>query len=387
MAVSLRDKLKSMERQGPRPAAERGGAEDCCVRTFSSSAADTELDLCLPGRSLGWVLGGEWPDISREEILFLDTETNGLGGGAGTVAFLAGAGWFEGDAFRVEQYLMRDYDEERFLIARLEGAMAGKRFFCTYNGASFDLPLLRSRFIMCGRRMPELRGHIDLIHPARRVWKTRLENCSLKRLEEEVLHIPRQADLPGAQVPERYRLFLQRRDMGLLEDILDHNRQDILTLPRILAALIRAHERPEALGHGEDVFSVGRVLEKRREFKRAGECYRLAGKSRVRYRACVALGSLSLRLGSAREAAEHYEDALRVRRSADVYIALSKLYEHRLKEYGPAERYALKALDACPGGDEALRGDIMKRIHRIQIKQRRRDHGDHGYVQDPQGGH
>ena len=383
MALSLRDKLKNMGAPARRSAGGGLAASDCCVRVFSVPAEDAELPECLSGRSLHLIFGGDWSDIRREDILFLDTETNGLGGGAGTVAFLAGAGWFEDGAFRIEQYLMRDYDEEKFLIGRLDAAMAGKRVFCTYNGASFDLPLLRSRFIMCGRRMPEPRGHMDLIHPARRVWKTRLENCSLKRLEEEVLHMPRGDDLPGAQVPERYRLFLQCRDMGLLEDILTHNRQDILTLPRILSTLIRAHEQPQELRHGEDVFSVGRVLETRKEFIRSGECYRLAAGSRVRYRARVALGHLDLRLGSPREAAASFEDALTVRRSAALYISLSKIYEHRLKDYTLAERCALRALECCPGGDEDLRGDIMKRLYRIQTKRRRHENGDHGCAQDP----
>ncbi len=384
MALSLRDKLKSACQasvKAPRPETASG---DCETRTYTVPEEQTGLPDVLDAASLNWVFGGAWRDVRRENILFLDTETNGLSGGAGTVAFLVGAGYFENGVFRVDQFLMRDYPEEQYLVGRLAPLMRSRNCWCTYNGASFDLPLMRSRFIMCGQRMPEPTGHMDLLHPARRVWKTRLESCSLKRLEEEVLGRPRGGDLPGSLVPERYRLYLRTRDMGLLEDIVIHNRQDILSLPMILEALLEAHRSPDKLSHDEDVFSVGRVMEKRKELARAGECYRLAVNSPLRYQVQVALGNLYRRQGNAEEAARSYGEALRLRRTPGMYVTLSKIYEHRLKDFPKAEQAALKALEICPERDAALRADIKKRIERNRNKQRRPGYGVHGCDQSAQ---
>ena len=182
----------------------------------------------LSGACLEMMQGLPYEDVRREEICFLDTETTGLSHGAGTVAFLVGVGYFEEDAFVVRQYLMRDYDEEAFVLSRVSEDMQRSKLLCTFNGQTFDLPLLEVRYTM--QRMREQyvhRPHVDLLPASRRVWKLRLRRCNLTALEEAVLGIAREDDLAGALVPERYFSFLKTKDFSLLEDILDHNRQGL----------------------------------------------------------------------------------------------------------------------------------------------------------------
>ena len=131
-------------------------------------------------------------------VLYLDTETTGFQG-SGTVAFIIGAGFITGEGFEVRQYIMRDYPEEPDQLNRLKALLEGFDTLCTFNGKSFDVPLLRSRFLMNRLRDTAFdKPHIDLLHIARRVWKLRLKQCSLGRLEEEILGQPRHDDLPGA---------------------------------------------------------------------------------------------------------------------------------------------------------------------------------------------
>jgi len=171
-----------------------------------------------------------------EEGLFLDTETTGLSGGTGTMAFLIGLGWFDRGHFIVRQIFARDFSEERAALVHLSDIIRTRRFLVSFNGKTFDVGLLSTRFIM--NRMqspfPEL-PHLDLLYPARRLIAHRLENCRLATLEERVLGLVRQDDVPGSEIPQRYFDWLRRGDARPLRDIFTHNRLDIVSL----AALMR----------------------------------------------------------------------------------------------------------------------------------------------------
>lgn len=173
-----------------------------------------------------------------ERLLFLDTETTGLSGGAGTVAFEIGAGWIEPRGMVIRQYVMRDYGQEADMLREVASLIARADTIVTFNGKSFDLPLLESRMIMNRIRvhvtdMP----HLDLLHAARRVYKLRLGRCNLTALEEAVLGKTRCDDLPGAQVPERYFTYLKTGEFALLEDVLRHNFDDIQSLAELTAVI------------------------------------------------------------------------------------------------------------------------------------------------------
>ena len=175
--------------------------------------------------------------LSPENLLFFDLETTGLSGGAGTVAFLAAFGRLLPVAdntcgansvyrLRVTQYLLLDYPGESDFLDALLPEFSARSFVVSYNGKSFDSQILKTRCLMNGIKPPEYL-HADLLHPARRLWKNVLENCSQSTIEEKILDIDRSGDVPGAQAPEIWFDFLRTGNAEQLEGICDHNVRDI----------------------------------------------------------------------------------------------------------------------------------------------------------------
>lgn len=275
---------------------------------------------------------GEAWDARR--ALFLDTETTGLSGGAGTVAFLVGLGWLEGDQMIVRQFLMRDYDEEEPMLQNIADTIAQFDTYVTFNGKSFDLPLLASRMTMNRLRngAPD-KPHVDLLHAARRVYKLRLERCNLGTLEEKVLGCPREGDLPGSQVPERYFTYLKTGEFALLEDVLRHNALDIRSLSVLLARLCSAFSQPEQIAFSEDLLGVGKTLEKGGYTQEAQRCYQLLDGTRMGGDARDKLSRLYKRERAWDEAVGVYEQMIR-RGEGGIkpYVELAKYYEHHARD-------------------------------------------------------
>ena len=143
------------------------------------------------------------PDASR--LLFLDTETTGLAGGTGTCAFLIGIGNVEGMKFVVRQFFLRDYPEEKAMLEALAEALEPCQGIVTFNGKTFDVPLLETRYALARMKSPLDRLiHFDALHPARRLWKLRLESCKLTDLEEAILGISREGDVPESPIPAHH---------------------------------------------------------------------------------------------------------------------------------------------------------------------------------------
>jgi len=185
--------------------------------------------------------------LDYRQALFLDTETTGLAGGTGTVAFLIGVGWFEGGGFVTRQLFARDYAEEKAALLGFQGLLRGRQFLVSFNGKAFDANLLAARFIM--NRLPDLFAglpHLDLLHPARRLLSHRLGDRRLGALETAVLGFEREGDIPGSEIPQRYFDWLRFRDGRLMADVFEHNRLDILSLAALAARLA------ELLDHGEN---------------------------------------------------------------------------------------------------------------------------------------
>lgn len=375
VASGLRAKLKAMGAAAdvPKKEVRRGG-----LLTYVERRDLEPGILELPGtglRRIGW----SGRPFDARKCLFLDTETTGLSGGAGTVAFLVGVGFIEGNALVIEQYLMRDYSDEPELIDRLANRMDSFDCVCTFNGKTFDMPLLEARFTMCRmrHRWHEMEN-IDLLHPARRTWKLRLGSCRLGRLEELILGLERVGDLPGSEVPQRYFDFLKTGDMSLLEDVIKHNRQDIATLATLLVRLCEIYDQPECLTDKKDIFSVGKALEKQGELKPARELYRASAVS-------APAGTLAALTGEKLAGDANWRIYQIERRSRNiegmkavleqmyarkqmpvkVRVELSKLYEHRLGDPKAALRYACEARKIC-ANDAAEALD--RRIARLEKK-------------------
>src|SRR5690349_8658730 len=174
-----------------------------------------------------------------DKWLFLDTETTGLAGGTGTYAFLIGLAWWDAGGLQVEQFFMRDFSEEHSLLQELSLRIAERPVLVTFNGKSFDWPLLENRFTMTRSiAVPKLTAHLDLLHPARALWKLRLGSVRLVELERHVLDAPRMGwqrdnDVLSALIPQHYFDYLRGGPAEPLAAVVRHNQMDL----RGLAAL------------------------------------------------------------------------------------------------------------------------------------------------------
>ena len=346
--MNLRDKLRSIDGpKKPKPAAPVRTFTDCWKKEITRPMAQFSRAFDLKRSTVMLMQGEDIPeDFDPTRILYLDTETTGLAGGAGTVAFEVGAGYLTEDGFVIHQYVMRDYPEEKFMLREIEALLEDFDVICTFNGKTFDLPLLRDRFIM-NRMDPECLElpHIDLLHIARRVWKLRLKKCNLSRLEELILGMPRTDDLPGSEAPQRYFSFLKTGRFELLTDVLEHNEQDIASLCVLLNHMAWLYEHPEQVRFGEDVFSMGVALEKLHHTEEARTCYRLVNHGRMRAQGQLRLAT-SYRRGGEKQAARQVWQGMIDRREGGVtpYVELAKHYEHVEKDYAAALTMTRRAM-------------------------------------------
>jgi uncharacterized protein YprB with RNaseH-like and TPR domain len=188
--------------------------------------------------------------IEPEDLLFLDTETSGLAGGTGTAAFVLGLATVRDDVLAVRQLLMTGFAGEGPMLEALGRALCAHDCLVTFNGKSFDLPLLRARTRLAGLDWPETaQRHLDLLHVTRRRLREGWADCRLRTAEEHALGFARTDDLPGSEVPAAWQRWLQRGDAAPLPRILDHNREDLLSLAGLLAVLAQPTRREAPLLH------------------------------------------------------------------------------------------------------------------------------------------
>ena len=337
--MNLRDKLKAIESMKVKVSVKETApqAKPAFTDCWRKETTHAPSEYPLRRETVMLMQGDEMPEnFAAERILYLDTETTGLAG-AGTVAFEVGLGWMAKDGFHVRQLVMRDYPEERFLLDEIVRVAENFDVICTFNGKTFDLPLLKNRFIMNRIRTDCLdKPHIDLLHIARRVWKLRLQRCNLTNLEEALLGIPRVDDLPGALVPERFFSYLKTGDFHLLDDVLTHNEQDIVSLQNLLCHMCRMYENPEQLRFDEDVYSMGVALDRFRHTEEARRCYQLAGGA-MHAASQSRLAQSYRRCGEKEEAVRIWQGMISRREGGTApYIELAKYYEHTAKDYEAA---------------------------------------------------
>ncbi len=284
---------------------------------------------------------------------FLDVETTGLAGGTGTYAFLVGIGWFEGRDFRVRQLFMRDFTEERALVSLVEETLASLSGIVSFNGKAFDVPVLESRFIMSRRRFPlSSAPHLDLLFTARRLWRLRLESCSLSNLEPTILGLCREGDVPSYLVPQIYFDYLRLGRADPLKGVFYHNVQDILSLAALMALSCQFFEDPlgSEVEHGEDLYSLGRLYLQTGMSERAESALRSALDANL---------SNGLMQATLRDLSFHYKRQARWDQAIELwhqairenharlypYVELAKFYEHRAKDFERAEELVLTAIE------------------------------------------
>ena len=383
--MNLRDKLRAVGgTAGNRPERPAADAGDCRHFAVYRPAEEFPGAYDLSAETLRMMSDRELPeDLDPRRILYLDTETTGLGG-SGTVAFLVGMGFLGDNGFEVHQFLMRDYPEEPYLLKHVAAGLGKFDVLCTFNGTTFDVPLLESRLLMnrMDRSCLDL-PHLDLLHMCRRLWKLRLGRCNLGRLEEVILGKPRVDDLPGSEVPQRYFTYLKTRRMELLEDILKHNAQDIASLCVLLNHMADLYRHPEKIRFSEDVYSMGRALEKLERTEDARRCYRLARRGRMGDLAGSALAVSYRRTGEREEAVRVWQEMVRERRGGiEPYVELAKYEEHVRRNYPAAldwtERAMIRLSEPSLRADgtvQQLQNELQYRYQRLKrrIKEKEQD--------------
>jgi hypothetical protein len=314
--------------------------------------------------------------------VFLDLETTGLSGGAGTVAFLVGCGFFENGTFRTRQFFLTGYAGERALLHLVAGFLAEAPFIVTYNGRTFDLPVMEMRW-QFHRIPPPLDDlpHVDMLPPARRLWRAGEDgadrSCRLVHLEESLLGYAREGDVPGWEIPQRYFDYVRRGDPAPLEPVLLHNRLDLVSLAAITARAQRlVEEGPSAARDPCECVALGRIFRRAGALDRAEASFRHAasqcGTSRaVREDALHELAMLLRRQRRFGEAAEAWRDLLalghgRSRAAREAIQALAVHQEHRERNLQHARELATRALQAEQ--DPSRREDLRYRLARIQRK-------------------
>jgi hypothetical protein len=317
-------------------------------------------------------------------VLFLDLETTGLSGGAGTYAFLVGCGWFEppspaasasqASSFRVRQLLLTGYAAEPGLLDAMRETAGGAGAVATYNGKTFDLPVLDTRCVLHRLSTPfDGLPHVDLLHPARQLWKS--EEARLATIEASVLGYVRDGDVPGFEIPSRYFHFVRSGDPRPLAGVLEHNRLDLLSLALLTGRLAQLIEQGaaaagtarEALGLGRLYQRAGRLTEARACFARAIEMDDAA----LRADALRAYARLCRRVRQYDEAADAWRQLLNLRPCAphlarEAREALAVHCEHRLRDYPAARRLASESLGYASSA--ARTGAIHHRLARLDRK-------------------
>ncbi len=290
---------------------------------------------------------GEDPRLSRldpRQFLFLDTETTGLSGGAGVFAFLVGAAYFDDqDILQVHQFFLRDPAEEKAMLTVLDRFLAPPRALVTFNGCGFDIPLLASRFTLSRLPAPILSlPHLDLLSPARRLWKRRLPSCRLSSLEADILGLRRtREDVPGHLIPYLYRRYLETGDASDMHRVLYHNEQDILSmvsLAQVMARILEQPAHPDVMP--DDRLSLARWYYRRGMLAESEAAYRIALEDntdgQTRYEIVAGLAGLLKQTGRASEAVVLWEWLADLRMDVVGHEELAKHYEWRMRDPGHA---------------------------------------------------
>ncbi|MEE2787304.1 MAG: ribonuclease H-like domain-containing protein [Myxococcota bacterium] len=327
--------------------------------SLGALGADPALAACAPSKAL-----------------FIDTETTGLAGGAGTIPFLVGLSWYEGDTFHVEQALILGFGQELPMLELLRARLQAASCIVTFNGKSFDWPLLRSRFVMNRLKPPVPPHHFDLLHAVRRIVKRRLSSCRLVHLEDALLQTQRVDDIEGAEIPDAYFSFLETQRPGLMPKVIEHNRLDLLALPALLGWLIRRWRDPTLSSHGEDLMGFARLAERIGE---SGQALKFATRASLESSPAIR-GEAHFYLAKwARQRREYDREMMHLTQVTQIdrgqwrdraHLRLAITLEHSYKDPGAAYAHALKQGAAESQRDQARR---LMRLDRRRSESRSKE--------------
>ncbi len=287
-----------------------------------------------------------------ERAAFVDVETTGLAGGTGTLAFLVGVATFEDGSLCLRQYFLAHLGREEAMLAAVSRRLAGCRAIVSFNGRCFDVPLLESRFVLSRLRPPfERLAHLDLLLAARRLYGRQLASCRLGALEEAVLGVRREQDIPGWAVPRLYLDYLRYGAAQPLAGVLRHNRYDVLSLVTLLArmAVVAGADRSD---DPQQALTLARWDESRGRLPQAAYLYRQAADSgtdgSVWTAAARGLVRVRRRLGQWSELEADLgailDRGLPAVCRVEALTELAKIKEHRRRDFRAAEALTREGL-------------------------------------------
>ncbi|TRO57019.1 hypothetical protein E2P64_05590 [Candidatus Bathyarchaeota archaeon] len=297
-------------------------------------------------------------ELSLESFAFIDTETTGLMGGTGTYAFLIGVGRFISGEFQVTQILMRDPAEEPAQLVTLEEILAPSEAIVTFNGKSFDIPLLKTRYKTHRWPFPlQKHPHIDMLHLARRLWKDRLSSRALGNLEVNILGAVRtEEDIPGWAIPQLYFDYLMTGDASPLKRVVYHNSVDIVSLAALFSFTndILTDPLSDLITHDLDIYAIGKLFEDAGEQDMAAQLFNLClsrQKDGTGQQTKQLVTDVLMRLALIYKRNGNFSDALPLwEQAADneylpAYVEIAKYYEHRQKENKTAQKWTNAAIN------------------------------------------
>ncbi|MDP3719124.1 MAG: ribonuclease H-like domain-containing protein [Acidobacteriota bacterium] len=350
-----------------------------------------------PGASAASAMVDRPRVVLPSPLLFLDLETTGLFTGAGTQAFLVGCAAIDGDSIRVRQFLMPGFEHERAVLAELTAWAAEHGALVTYNGKTFDVPLIETRFLFHRLPFPLAETpHLDMLHAARRLWRSRPitagpdpdeSSCSLSVLEKHLAGLHRVGDVPGFEIPSRYFQFVRDGDARPLEAVLEHNRLDLISLATVMArALTLVSRGPLESANPHECFGLARLYERAAALEHAEGALlrsidlakRIGTEPEVHGDALRRLAWIRRRSGRVHEAADTWRELASLPRCAaalrrEAKEALAIYHEHRSRDLGTARSLVLDVLNDDPMGRRKTEAE--HRLQRLERKIAVRDQG------------
>lgn len=356
---------------------------------------------CLGGLAVETALGKHWEvercydfdhthgnvkverlrDLGARRWVYLDTETTGLAGGAGTMAFLIGAASIGEHGLVLKQWFVRDHGEEASALGALAEYLASFDTVVSYNGRSYDQPLLETRYTLARQRTPFARmEHLDLLYGARRLWKLRFATCRLVELERQILGHERVGDVPGEMIPQLYFEYLRTRRVGKLKAVLEHNALDILSLAFLAGIIPAVFDDPRAchLQHGAELSGLARWLVGQDRLEEAADLYRRAVDApmsdELLFRALFEWSHVEKKRENAAGALGIWSDLARSKNPyrAEALEELAKYYEHTEKNLFMAMDCTLEAEGLGRTAELAhRRARLERKIDAADLKQQR----------------
>jgi uncharacterized protein YprB with RNaseH-like and TPR domain len=340
------------------------------------------MGLQIPAPIIGFLSrDAAFEGLDFSSALFLDLETTGLAGGTGTVPFLVGLAYYRDERFKVTQFFLNEMAEEDRLVRELDQFVRdmGFRSLVTYNGKAFDLPLVETRFALHRTPCP-LRGlpHLDFLFSARSLWQHKYDSCRLFHLAQQIVQAERSEDIPGAEVPLRYFQYIRNGDFSLIDPILYHNQEDLLSLLGLVVAgavLVERNREAAARGEGDpmDLYGVARL------FERAGDAATSAallekalagGRGLTAEVSMVARKKLSHHFKKNKDwdKALPFWQEMAAGEEVDCFRELAMYFEHTARDLDEAIRIATEGLAVSKGKSLAAEKDFEKRIARLKGK-------------------